>query len=151
MNIPKSILPRLHSLPPTTGTMMALALCFSPPATFAHHSQSEYDFNSNMDVDGKVTRLEWKSPHVWLHVVVEADGQKVIYDFELPSQSALMRRGWTRDSLKPGDRVKVNGGRARNVPTTGYARTIKDSNDKLIFTGITRIYEPEADATSPQR
>lgn len=134
-----------------TNTTIALLLGLAlAPAALAHHSQSEFDFKSNLDVDGKVAKLEWRSPHARLYVEVEENGQKVTYDFELPSPNTLMRRGWTRDSLKPGDRVKVNGARARNFPTIAYARTIKDANDKPIFTGITQIYEPEAEAKTPQ-
>ena len=57
-----------------------------------------------------------------------------------------MRRGWTRDSLKPGDRIKVTGSPARNFPDIGIATTIKDSNGKALFTGVTEIYEPEAES-----
>jgi len=55
----------------------------------------------------------------------------------------LMRRGWTRDSLKPGDRVKVAGAPAKNFPAIAIANSIRDGNDKPLFTGITRTYEPE--------
>ena len=56
----------------------------------------------------------------------------------------LMRRGWTRDSLKPGDRIKVSGAPARNFPAIAIANSIRDSSGKPFFTGTTAIYEPEA-------
>jgi hypothetical protein len=59
----------------------------------------------------------------------------------------MMRRGWKRDSLKPGDHVTVTGSRARNYPNIAYATTIKDASGKAMFTGITRIYEPEKEPT----
>ena len=65
------------------------------------------------------------------------------WSFELPSPVTLMRRGWTRDSLKPGDRIKVGGARAKNFPTIALANTIKDANGKPVFTGVTKIFEPE--------
>jgi len=58
----------------------------------------------------------------------------------------LMRRGWTRDSLKPGDRVKVAGAPARNHPAIAIATSIRDGNGKPLFTGTTQIYEPEAES-----
>jgi hypothetical protein len=61
-----------------------------------------------------------------------------------------MRRGWKRDSLKPGDKVTVNAARARNFPTIGYARSIKDANGKAMFTGVTEIYEPETTIPNPR-
>jgi hypothetical protein len=57
-----------------------------------------------------------------------------------------MRRGWTRDSLKPGDRIKVAGAPARNFPAIAIATSIKDGSGKPMFTGTTQIYEPEAES-----
>ena len=52
----------------------------------AHHSQSEYDSKARVEVEGTVTKLEWKSPHAWVYVdVTDAKGEKVNWSFELPS------------------------------------------------------------------
>jgi len=125
-----------------------LGLCLAlVPAAWAHHSQSEYDLRSKLEVTGTVTKLEWKSPHAWIYVDVTNDkGETVNWGFELPSPNTLMRRGWTRESLKPGDRIKVNGSPARNVPALGIANSVKDSNGKPLFTGVTETYEPEAES-----
>ena len=113
------------------------------PLAWAHHSQSEYDLRSKVEVEGKVTKLEWKSPHAWIYVDVTNDkGETVNWSFELPSPATLMRRGWTRDSLKPGDYIKVGGAPAHNFPAVAIANSIKDSNGKPFFTGITEIYQP---------
>jgi len=110
----------------------------------AHHSQSEYDLRGKVEVEGTVTKVEWRSPHAWIYVdVINDKGEKVSWSFELPSPVTLMRRGWTRDSLKPGDRIKVAGAPARNFPAIAIANSIRDSNDKPFFTGITKTYEPE--------
>ena len=110
----------------------------------AHHSQSEFDLRSTLEVEGIVTKLEWKSPHGRLYVDVKNDkGEVVNWNFELPSPNTLMRRGWKRDALKPGDRVKVGASPARNFPAIGIATSIRDGNDKPLFTGTTPIYEPE--------
>ena len=99
-----------------------------------------------IEVDGTVTKLEWKSPHGRLYVDVKNEkGEVESWNFELPSPNTLMRRGWTRDTLKTGDRVKVAGAPARNFPTIAIATSIKDANDKPLFTGTTQIYEPEAE------
>jgi hypothetical protein len=114
-------------------------------AAGAHHSQSEFDFKLNVDVEGTITKLEWKSPHARLYVdVVGEKGETVNWNFELPSPNTLMRRGWTRDSLKAGDHVRVSGARARNFPTIAYARSIRDRDGKALFTGTTQIHEPES-------
>jgi len=112
---------------------------------WAHHSQSEYDLRGKVDVEGTVTEVQWRSPHAWIQMdVIDDKGQKVNWSFELPSPVTLMRRGWTRDSLKPGDRIKVSGAPARNHPAIAIANSIKDANGKPLFTGTTQIYEPEA-------
>jgi hypothetical protein len=114
-------------------------------AASAHHSQSEYDLRGKVEVEGTVTKVEWRSPHAWIYVDVTNDkGEKVNWSFELPSPVTLMRRGWTRDSLKPGDRIKVSGAPAKNFPTIAIANSIKDASGKAMFTGTTQIYEPEA-------
>src|SRR5262245_44883444 len=115
------------------------------PAAQAHHSQSEFDLRSKVEVEGIVTKLEWKSPHGRLYVDVKDDkGEVVNWNFELPSPNTLMRRGWKRDALQPGDRVKVGAAPARNFPALGIAVSIRDGNDKALFTGTTPIYEPGA-------
>ena len=121
-----------------------VALCLAVvPAASAHHSQSEYDLRAKVDVEGKVTRLEWKSPHAWIYLdVTNEKGETVNWSFELPSPVTLMRRGWTRDSLKPGDHIKVAGAPARNFPAVAIANSIKDANGKPFFTGVTEIYQP---------
>jgi hypothetical protein len=117
------------------------------PAVWAHHSQSEYDLKSKVEVQGTVTKVEWRSPHAWIYLdVINDKGEKVNWSFELPSPVTLMRRGWTRDSLKAGDRIKVSGAPAKNFPTIAIANTIRDDNGKPLFTGTTQIYEPEAES-----
>src|SRR5581483_5611781 len=131
-------------LPAAVGVLLGFAL---PGAAWAHHSQSEFNFKQVVEVEGKVTRLDWRSPHARLYVdVVNEKGEVVNWNFELPSPVTLMRRGWKRDSLKPGDHVKVKGARARDFPTIAYANVIRDANGNALFTGVTQIYEPKSDA-----
>ena len=120
-----------------------LGLSLTSPA-WAHHSQSEYDLRGKVDVEGAVTKVEWRSPHAWIYVDVTGDkGETVNWSFELPSPVTLMRRGWTRDSLKPGDRVKVTGAPAKNYPTIAIANFIRDASGKPLFTGTTQVNEVE--------
>ena len=126
---------RAISLSIVSATGMLLTV-----SSLAHHSQSEFDFQSRVEVEGSVSRLEWKSPHARLYVdVVDETGETVNWDFELPSPTTLMRRGWSRNSLMPGDTVSVTGFRARNFPTIAYARTVRDEQGNGIFTGITEV------------
>jgi hypothetical protein len=122
---------------------ISLGLAAAAPA---HHSQSEFDLRAMVEVEGTVTKLEWKSPHARLYVNVQDEkGETVNWNFELPSPNTLMRRGWKRDSLKTGDFVKVAGAPARNFPAIAIATFIKDRGDNALFTGTTQVYEPEAE------
>ena len=129
--------------------LLALAGLVLVPAALvrAHHSQSEFDLKARVEVEGTVTKLEWKSPHGRLYVDVKnAKGEVVNWNFELPSPNTLMRRGWTRDTLKAGDRVTVAGAPARNFPTIAVATSVKDAKGASLFTGTTQIYESESDS-----
>jgi hypothetical protein len=73
----------------THRTLSALiALCLAlVPAAWAHHSQSEYDLRKKVEVEGTVSKVEWKSPHAWIHVEAANDkGGKVNWRFELGSR-----------------------------------------------------------------
>src|SRR5688572_30082378 len=116
---------RLRPLLAAAGVALVLL-----PAAQAHHSLSEFDLRSKVEVEGIVTKLEWKSPHARLYVDVKDDkGEVVNWNFELPSPNTLMRRGWKRDALQPGDSVKVGGSPARNFPAIGIATSIRRSEE----------------------
>lgn len=124
----------------------ALALLLGH-AALGHHSQSEFDFRKRVEVTGKVTKLDWRSPHARLYIdVVDAEGKTASWDFELPSPTTLMRRGWSRKSLQVGDQVSVKGVEARNHPFIAYANSITTADGKALFTGTTDVYEPEKEA-----
>ena len=132
--------------------LSVFALCLTVVSSaWAHHSQSEFDLRGTVDVEGTVTKVDWIIPHAWVYVdVTDAKGQKVNWSFELPSPTTLMRRGWTRNSLKPGDRITLAGAPARNHPAIAIATSIKDSTGKPLFTGTTQINEPAVGPTPPR-
>jgi len=77
---------------------------------FGHHSfAAEYDRNKQFELKGTVTKVEWMNPHAYFYLDVkdESSGKVVNWAFELGNLSTLMRQGWRKDSLKPGDIVTV--------------------------------------------
>ncbi len=95
------------------GAQFAVAfglLCSSFPL-LAHHSfAAEYDSKKTITIHGVVQKVAWVNPHAYVWVDVKGeDGKVVTYSFESLSPNALMRGGWTRNSLKPGDEVTVDG------------------------------------------
>ncbi len=77
----------------------------------AHHSfAAEYDSKKTITVHGVVQKVVWVNPHAYVWVDVKDESGKVVtYAFESLSPNALMRGGWTRNSLKAGDEVTVDG------------------------------------------
>jgi len=103
----------------------------------AHHSfAAEYDNNKPLTLSGTVTKVEWMNPHARFYVDVKDESGKVTnWEFELGSPNGLMRRGWTRSSLKTGDKVIVNGYSAKDGSSLANARTVTLADGRKVFAG----------------
>jgi hypothetical protein len=104
------------------GMLMAAAL---PVA--AHHSFSaEFDQKKQVTLEGKVVMMEWVNPHSWLHIdVQQPDGSVVRWKIEGGSPSVLFRKGWNRDSLPAGTKVKVVGFQAKDGSLRASSRDLQ--------------------------
>ena len=92
----------------------AAAALLSLPAR-AHHSHANYNTNEFTTLSGTITEVVWTNPHVWLYMeVAGAQGRPQMWALEGGSPTSLMRGGWQRDSMKPGDKVSVRCHRLRD-------------------------------------
>jgi len=103
----------------------------------AHHSfAAEFDFDKPVALTGTVTKLEWTNPHARIYLdVKDADGNVTNWECELGSPNTLMHKGWTRNSLKPGDEISVNGFLAKNGAKASNATQVTLANGKKVFAG----------------
>jgi hypothetical protein len=94
---------------------------------FAHHSFSaEFDAKQQVELRGYVTKVEWTNPHVWFYINVmdEKTGRATNWGFEMGPPHGLQGQGWTRETMKLGDEVIVNGSRAKNGSNKVNARNV---------------------------
>lgn len=117
----------------------AFGLLVASAPTVAHHAFSaEFDRDKPIKATGVVTKVEWMNPHIWFYIDVKDDqsGKVTNWGWEMGSPNGLMRRGWTRNSLKIGDVVTVEGSMAKDGSNNANATTvILASTGKKMFAG----------------
>ena len=78
------------------------------PAARAHHSFAMFDQSKQVSVSGTVRDFQWTNPHAWIEVLVpDGKGGADVWSVELNSPNNLVRQGWKRNVLKPGDKISV--------------------------------------------
>jgi len=119
------------------ATAALLTLAATIPAVAHHSFAAEFDRSKMVTLTGTVTKLAWVNPHARFYIDVkdEATGKVNNWDWELSSPNGLMRRGWTRNSLKQGDTVTVTGWLAKNAPHVANAQSVTLANGKRVFAG----------------
>jgi hypothetical protein len=117
--------------------VLAIVLGLSAMPALAHHSfAAEYDNKKPVDLTGTVTKVEWMNPHARFYLDVKDDTGKVTnWEFELGSPNGLMRQGWTRNSMKIGDSISVQGSMAKDGSNLANARTVKLTDGRKLFAG----------------
>ena len=112
---------------------------------FPHHSfASEFDLHQPVVIKGTVSRVEWRNPHVQLFIdAKDSDGKVTSWQFEISSPNTLMRRGWTRNSLKVGDAVSVEGYRAKDGSAFANVKTVTVEGGSQVFTNVPQTTEEE--------
>jgi hypothetical protein len=92
----------------------------------AHHSfAAEYDSKKPVTVTGTITKVEWTNPHSRLYLDVKDDKGAVInWNFEIGSPNNLFRAGWTRNTVKEGDHVTLEGYLAKDGSHMAQTRTV---------------------------
>ena len=119
----------------------------------AHHSfAAEFDRNKTVDLTGVVTRLDWINPHAFVYIdVKDASGKVTAWEVELSSPNGLIRRGWTRNSLKVGETVTLTGYRAKNGANVVSAGRVTLTDGRQVFGGSSADGSPVAPTSGNER
>ena len=104
---------------------------------FAHHGTAAYDTTKAVTVKGAVTEFEFVNPHVLVFLEVKDDKAAVQkWQGELTSPNHLERVGWTKSSLKPGDKITLSGYPAKSGAASMWITKVVLADGTALDTGI---------------
>src|SRR5262245_3379467 len=114
---------------------LAIAVSFTVVPLTAHHAvAAKFDPDKAVTLNGTVTQVDWANPHVHLFIDVKGSTSSTSWAIELESPIDLQRSGWTRDTLKPGEAVTVQGISARDGSKQAWGNSVVvTSTNKRVF------------------
>ena len=117
------------------GALLAISSLLAATPLLAHHSfAAEFDSEKQINLTGAVTKVEWMNPHARFYMDAKDEAGKVTnWELELGSPNTLLRKGWTRNSLKVGDTISVNAFLAKDGSRLGNARTVNLADGRKVF------------------
>jgi Family of unknown function (DUF6152) len=121
-----------------------LGLLLASVPAIAHHSfAAEFDAAKPIKLTGSVTKVEWMNPHTYFYIDVKDEkGTVTNWGLEMGSPNGLMRQGWTRNSMKIGDVVTVEGSAAKDGSNIGNARSVTLQGGQRLFAGSSQTTNP---------
>src|SRR3989475_7000354 len=123
--------------------VLFLVLAFAVKTASAHHAfAAEFDAKKPVKLRGTVTKMEWINPHAWIHVDVKnPDGTTEMWMIEAGTPNTLLRRGFTKDSLKAGTEVLVDGYQSKDGSLRANGRNLTLPDGQTLFLGTANTTE----------
>lgn len=104
----------------------------------AHHSFAEFDREKPVNLQGKITKMEWTNPHTWIYIEAKGpDGKTNVWAFEGGAPNALVRRGITREVVQIGQEVIVRGFQAKDGSFRASAQSLTTTDGRKLMLGGT--------------
>jgi len=127
----------------SAAAVLFLVLAVKP--ALAHHAfAAEFDAKRPIKLRGTVTKMEWINPHAWIHIdVKKPDGTVEEWMIEAGTPNTLLRRGFTKDSLKAGTEVVVDGYQSKDGSLRANGRDITLPNGQTLFLGCSTTGAPQ--------
>lgn len=142
----------------TSHFLIALALAGPLGSASAHHSRAHFDLDAVISIEGVVTEVSWRSPHVYYEVRgADSAGVEQLWTLEGHSIPGFLRMGWQPDTLEVGDRVTIAAHPNRNPEKTFamlYSATLADGVTHYAYAlpeGVTDDRVPDRSPTTPSR
>jgi Family of unknown function (DUF6152) len=123
-----------------------VALLVTGHSLYAHHSfAAEYDGTKPVKVTGIVKRVEWANPHIWFYVEGkdEVTGRTAVWGFSAAPPGMLARRGITKDVLKIGDTIQVEGFLAKDGSANASGGKVTFADGRQVFTASSEDSVPK--------
>jgi len=114
-------------------TSVVLAILFTAAPADSHHSNVGYEVTKVITVTGVVREFQWVNPHTFVHLVVEdGKGGKVEWAAEGRAPGILLRAGWTKSSLKPGEQVTIDMSPAKDGSKTSIIARVTKADGTIL-------------------
>ncbi len=109
------------------------AALFEATPGLAHHSNVAFEVTKVITITGVVKAFEWRNPHTWVILTVDdGKGGKVDWAVEGRAPGVLLRAGWTKSSLKPGETITVDMSPAKDGSKTGLVARVTKADGTIL-------------------
>jgi hypothetical protein len=118
------------------GILTMAAMLASVPVSAHHSFAAEYESNQMITLTGKITKVDWTNPHIYVHMdVKDAGGKVTTWSVEGYPPNTLKRTGFARGLFKEGDTITVTAYKSKDGSNTGAGREVTFPDNSKKFMG----------------